>query len=264
MRGNMTGSSQGTVRHPKGPPLVSAERRFGAWLVTVLDSSVGAKVVVALGGIGLALFAIFHMLGNLKIFQGRDALNAYAHFLKHDLGALLWLARAGLLGIFLLHGVLALRLKWRTASARPQPYAYPARTPDRLAARTMALTGVLIGLFILLHLAHFTLGWVHAAEQNGQPIHYLDLKDAQGRHDVYAMVVAGFRTTWIAAIYLLAQVALFVHLIHGIPSTFQTLGLQSRRTLSAVRRLGMLVAAIILIGNCGIVIAVWGGWVSAS
>jgi succinate dehydrogenase / fumarate reductase cytochrome b subunit len=257
----MIGGSQGTVRHPKGPPLSAAERSLGAWLVAILDSSVGAKVVVALGGIGLAVFAVFHMLGNLKIFQGREAINAYAHFLKHDLGALLWIARAGLLGIFLLHVVLALRLKWRTASARPQPYAYPARNQDRLAARTMALTGILIGLFILLHLAHFTFGWVHKAEQNGQVVHYLDLKDSQGRHDVYTMVVTGFRTSWIAGIYLLAQAALFLHLIHGIPSTFQTLGLQSRRTLRAIRALGLLVAGVILIGNCWIVAAVWGGWV---
>jgi len=258
----MTGASQGTVRHPKGPPLTMTEGRLGAWLVAILDSSVGAKVVVALGGIGLALFAVFHMLGNLKIFQGPDAINAYAHFLKHDLGALLWLARAGLLGIFLLHVVLAVRLKLRTMSARPQPYVYPARSHSHLAARTMALTGILIGLFILLHLAHFTFGWVHRAEMNGQTVHYLDLKDAQGRHDVYTMVVAGFRTSWIAGIYLLAQAALFLHLIHGIPSTFQTLGLQSRRTLRTIRVLGVLVAGVILIGNCWIVTAVWSGWVT--
>lgn len=255
-------ATSATVRHPKGVASPSAEQGGLAWLISLLDSSVGAKVVVALGGVGLALFALFHMIGNLKIFQGPEALNAYAHFLKHDLGVLLWLARGGLLGIFLLHVVLALRLKWRTASARPQRYSYPNRVHARVAARSMAATGIVVGLFILFHLAHFTFGWVHAAERNGQVIPYLELTDAQGRHDVYAMVVAGFRTSWIAILYLLAQVALFVHLIHGIPSAFQTLGLQNRRSAAAIRGLCVLTASAILLGNVLIVLAVWSGWVA--
>lgn len=260
----MATASAGKVRHPKGRAIIPTEQSGLTWLTAFLDSSVGAKVVVALGGIGLALFAIFHMLGNLKIFQGPDALNTYAFFLKHDLGALLWLARGGLLGIFLLHVVLALRLKWRTAAARPVGYAYPGHVQARVAARTMALTGIVVGLFILFHLAHFTFGWVHQAEQDGRLISYLDLRDAHGRHDVYTMVLAGFRTTWIAALYLLAQVALFVHLIHGIPSAFQTFGLQSRRTMGIIRGLGWLTAGVILLGNVLIVTAVWLGWVGTS
>ncbi len=251
----------GPVRHPKGKPELASERKLGRVLLEVLDSSVGAKCVVALGGIGLALFAVFHMLGNLKIFQGREAINAYAYFLKHDLGALLWLARGGLLGIFLLHVILALRLRWRTAAARPQPYVYARHVQASVAARTMAATGIVAGLFILFHLAHFTFGWVHTAEVNGQRVNYLELTDAKGRHDVYAMVVAGFRTTWIAALYLIAQVALFVHLVHGIPSAFQSLGQRSRRTLGAIRGLTWLVAGAILAGNVAIVLGVWCGWV---
>jgi succinate dehydrogenase / fumarate reductase cytochrome b subunit len=254
----------GQVRHPKGVVEWPAEQRGLVWLWSVLDSSVGAKVVVALGGVGLAGFAVFHMLGNLKIFQGPDALNSYAHFLKHDLGALLWLARGGLLTIFLLHVVLALRLKRRTAAARPHPYGYPGRVHARVAARTMAATGIITGLFILFHLAHFTFGWVHQVPHNGQWASYLELKDAQGRHDVYAMVIAGFRTTWIAALYLVAQVALCVHLIHGIPSAFQTFGLHNRRSQTAIRGLGILTAGVILIGNVLIVLAVWSGWIPSN
>ena len=94
----------------------------------------------------------------------------------------------------------------------------------------MIWTGIVVGLFTVFHLAHFTFGWVHGAEvEPGKVVNYLDLKDAKGRHDVYSMVVAGFTTPWLAMLYIVAQVALFLHLLHGIQSSFQTLGLKNRR-----------------------------------
>jgi succinate dehydrogenase / fumarate reductase cytochrome b subunit len=255
-------SATETVRHPKGRPATPPQRRAGPFLLAVLDSTVGAKVLVALTGLGLATFAVFHMIGNLKMFDGPDAINAYAYFLKHGLGGLLWVARGGLLAVFVLHLVLALRLKARSRAARPVGYQYPGSVQATVSSRTMIWTGVVVGLFVAYHLAHFTFGWVHGAEtESGKVVNYLDLRDDRGRHDVYRMVVAGFTNPYIAALYVVAQLALFVHLLHGVQSSFQTLGLKNRRFAPAIRALGFLVAFTILAGNLAIVAAVQAGWV---
>ncbi len=251
--------SNSTVLHPKEKKpgtLAGAQSFVGA----LLDSSVGAKIVIALSGLGLVGFTVFHMIGNLKLFSGPDAINGYAHFLKHDLGALIWIARAGLLTIFLLHLTLAIRLKMRALDARPVPYAYPGSVQATAASRTMILSGIVVGLFVLFHLAHYTFAWVHGVEVSpGYTKNYLELEDSKGRHDVYSMVVAGFRTPWLCVLYIVAQVVLFVHLLHGIQSSFQTLGLKNNRFAPAIRVLGFSVAAIILVGNLTIVIGVWAG-----
>jgi succinate dehydrogenase / fumarate reductase cytochrome b subunit len=240
------------VRHPKGPPETDTPAT-GSAAAALLDSSVGAKVLVALTGLGLVTFVVFHMIGNLKVFDGRDSLNAYAHFLKHGLGALLWIARGGLLAIFVLHIALAVRLKLRSRAARPVPYHYARSVQATAASRTMIWTGIVIGLFVVYHLAHFTFGWLHGVN--------LDALDDKGRADVYAMVIAGFRNPVIVTLYVAAQLALFVHLVHGVQSSLQTLGLKNRRTRGAIWWLGFLVALTVLVGNLAIVFGVLSGWV---
>lgn len=262
-------SATGTVRHPKGPAEPPTGPDAGAFLRAALDSSVGAKVVVGLTGVGLVLFVIVHMIGNLKLFQGPDAINGYAYFLKHDIGALLWFARAGLLFIFVLHIALAVRLKLRAVAARPVPYAVKHSTQPGIASRTMIWTGVVVGLFTLFHLAHYTFGWVNGTEvydpATGGYVrkNYLDLTDPKGRHDVYEMMVAGFSNGYIVALYLAAQVFLSVHLRHGVPSVFQTLGLKNARFRGPIDILGLVVALLVLVGNCAIVLAVQFGWVQS-
>ena len=254
-----------TVRHPKGPPVDKSDRAAVPFLWAFFDSSVGAKVTVALTGLGLVTFVIFHMIGNLKVFSGPDAINAYAHFLKHDLGLLLGIARAGLLAIFVLHLALAIRLTARSRAARPVDYAYPGSVQATATSRTMIWSGVVVGLFVVFHLAHFTFAWVHGVEVQNPATgqwewkNYLELTDAKGRHDVYSMMVAGFTTPWLSVLYIVAQFALFFHLLHGVQSSFQTLGLKNGRFRHAIRLLGFTTAAVILIGNLAIVIGVWAG-----
>src|SRR5205823_3999644 len=195
------------------------------------------------------------------VFDGPDAINGYAYFLKHGLGAILWIFRAGLLAIFVLHIALAVRLKLRSRAARPVPYQFPGNVQATVSSRTMIWTGIVVGLFTLFHLAHFTFGWVHGAEvEPGKVVNYLDLRDAKGRHDVYSMVVAGFTTPWLAMLYVVAQLALFIHLTHGVQSSFQTLGLKNRRSAGAIKLLGLAVAVTILVGNLAIVFGVWVGY----
>lgn len=248
--------------NPKGPRLLPAGSGAGAWLDAYLMSSVGQKMLVALTGLGLASFVIAHLIGNLKMFAGPDSINEYAYFLKHKTGVLIWVARAGLLGIFALHLCVALRLKWKAAAARPIGYAVRRTAQASPASTTMIWTGIVVGLFIVFHLAHYTFALVHtvpAADGRGGGVNYLELKDANGHHDVYRMVIAGFSDPLLAGIYLVSQVVLFVHLSHGLQSSLQTLGLVGRRFTPAVQMLGYAAAGAILIGNCSLVLAVWAG-----
>jgi succinate dehydrogenase / fumarate reductase cytochrome b subunit len=253
--------------NPKGPRLNSPTGNPVAWVMDYLGSTVGQKILVAITGGSLVVFVFFHMVGNLKMFAGPESINKYAYFLKHDLGVLIWVARAGLLGGFLLHVLVAVWLKGRAAAARPVGYAYAASAQATPQSRTMLQTGLVIGLFVIFHLGHYTFGVVHDVRSpDGKgATNYLDLTypmpDGKVVHNVYAMVVSGFTTPWISAIYLVCQVVLFVHLSHGIQSAFQTLGLVNRRFVKVARLLGYLVAGTILVGNCAIVVAVWGGWV---
>jgi succinate dehydrogenase / fumarate reductase, cytochrome b subunit len=249
-----------TVRNPKGPAGDPADGGAKPFVSALVNSSVGAKVLVALTGLSLVTFLVFHLIGNLKVFSGQDAINAYAHFLKHDLGALIWVARGGLLALFVLHLALALRLKARARAARPVAYAYPNSVQATPESRTMLMTGLVILLFVLFHLAHYTFAWVHVAQmKNGTEVPYLELTDAKGRHDVYSMMVAGFTTPWLCVFYIVTQLLLFVHLRHGIQSAFQTLGLKNKRFRAAISFLGLAVSGAILIGNLFIVCGVWAG-----
>ncbi|MBY0512884.1 MAG: succinate dehydrogenase cytochrome b subunit [Gemmataceae bacterium] len=253
----------GPVRHPKGPAEAPTGPGAGEFLRAVLDSTVGGKVLVALTGLGLVGFVVAHLIGNLKLFEGPEAINHYAYVLKHDFGLLLWFARGGLLAIFLLHLFLAIRLKRRSAAARPVGYAHPASVQAGVASRTMLWTGLVILLFVVFHLAHYTFGVVTVAQTPNGPVNYLELRDPHDprQHNVYEMTVAGFRNPAVAAFYLACQVVLFLHLRHGIPSTFQTLGLKNARFRGAIDTLGLVVALFVLIGNCSIVAAVLLGYV---
>lgn len=269
--------------NPKGPRVYPPGQSPAAWASTYLTSTVGQKLLVGLTGILLVGFLVFHMAGNLKMFSGPEAMNEYAHFLKHALGVWLWVARGGLLLLFLAHLVLAVRLRLQAKAARPVGYRVMRSAQATLQAKTMLWTGVVILLFTAYHLLHYTFGLVHPAAVNAPPddyltqrvneqlaarnlaagsaVNYLDLRDDDGRHDVYAMVLAGFRTPYISAIYLVSQLLLFVHLSHGIQASLQTLGLVGKRFTPLAKLAGWATAGVIFAGNVAIVAAVWAGYV---
>jgi succinate dehydrogenase / fumarate reductase, cytochrome b subunit len=236
------------------------------WLKPFVTISVGMKATTAVTGILLTGFVIGHLVGNLKVlplFGGRDAINAYARFLK-DLGPLLWIARGGLLLALVLHVYLALTLALRAKAARPVAYHHPGTIQASTSSVTMPWTGLVILLFLLFHLAHYTFGMVgttRAMTDTGSVVQapYLSLVDDQGRHDVYAMVVAGFSNPYLSLFYIACMIVLYVHLSHGIGSVFQTLGLNTPRTQPFVTYLSRGLALALAGGNIAIVVAVWAG-----
>lgn len=229
------------------------------WITRLVNSSIGGKYLVAITGLLLTGFVVFHMLGNLQIFLGRDAFNHYAQSIK-ALGPLLWLARGGLLAFFILHIVLALRLKKRSADARPVPYKFERTIQASVASRYMVLTGITILFFVLFHIAHFTLGWVDRVRVTdmGETINYLDLKDpvwkdpldsTRTRHDTYRMFIDGFRNPPVVGFYIICQLLLGMHLIHGVNSSFQSLGINSRKFNACLHGIGYAITAAVVTGN---------------
>ena len=220
------------------------------WLKSTLNSSIGMKWTMALSGLLLFLFVVVHLLGNLQLYAGPDKINDYAEGLRH-LGPLLWMARIGLLVLFGAHVVSAIRLTQLNRSARPVPYAVVSPQVSGYAARSMLMGGLIVLGFLGYHLAHFTFGLTHPEQ--------FALHDAQGRHDVYGMVVLAFRQPLVAIFYILAMVPLAMHLSHGVSSAFQTLGASSPKYNTLLRALGPTVGAIVFIGNVSIPLAVLAG-----
>lgn len=215
------------------------------------ESSVGTKILVAFTGLGLILFLIAHLLGNLQIFFGREALNAYAKALK-SLPEVLWGMRIGLLSVFAAHIALALKLAARNRAARPQGYQHEATVQATFSSRTMVVSGCLILAYLLYHLAHFTLGWAHPA--------YAAKPDAEGHADVYTMVVLSFQNPWISAAYFAAMTVLYFHLKQAAAAFPQSLGLSDERRLKFFRRAGDAVALVIYLGYISIPAAALAGW----
>jgi succinate dehydrogenase / fumarate reductase cytochrome b subunit len=186
------------------------------WLKRTLSSSIGAKFVMAITGLALIGFLVAHLSGNLLVYAGPEAFNAYAAKLK-SLGPLLWVMRIGLLAIAVTHVVFAIRLTRANRLARPIPYVAKATIQASYASRTMPMTGLIVLFFIGYHLAHFTLHLVDPS--------YADLHDSLGQHDAYRMLVLGFQNPVACALYVAGMLAIGTHLSHGMSSMFQSLGI---------------------------------------
>lgn len=218
-----------------------------SWFVSYVRSSIGAKQIMAVTGLGLLLFAIVHMVGHLGMFAGRDAYNTYAHTLQ-SLGALKWAARGGLLAIFIIHVASAIALARANSAARPQKYAVYRTRKTSIFARSMTMTGLVILAFIIYHLAHFTFGWVQPAS-----FHTLD---AQGRYDAYSMFVIGFQNVGILISYLVAVTLLSFHLTHGASSWLQSFGWRHPKYDAVLTRLGPVLGLALSVGYAAPPIAV--------
>ncbi len=213
-------------------------------------STVGKKVTMAVSGIVLFLWVIAHMIGNLKVFQGSEHLNAYAAGLRtvggpfFGPGQVLWLLRLVLLACVAVHVIAALQLWLLARAARPVAYHDAPHLELSYASRTLRWGGVIIFLYVWYHLMHFTWGTVHPDFIVG---------------DVYHNLVVGFRSWPVAGVYVLAVGALAFHLYHGVWSALQTLGLNHPR-YNGYRRLAAGVVAVgLFVGFVSVPVAVLAG-----
>ena len=211
------------------------------WLVQFYRSTIGKKIIMAVTGLIGIGFVIGHMAGNLQAFVGRDKLNAYGALLHGPLGELLWLVRLVLIVAIVLHVLMAYQLTMRARAARPVAYKQRAAQVSTWASRTMRWGGVLLLLFIILHILHFTTGQV-------DPAGWADRLDAAGRRDVYGNLVASFRIWWVAGFYVLAMIFLGLHLYHGAWSSVRTLGYAKPSPDPLHRRIALVVAVVVWLG----------------
>ena len=237
-------------------PVVNGPVRHAAtWPLELYRSAVGKKWVMALTGVVLLLFVFGHMIGNLKLYLGAEELDHYGEFLREILVPLvprtvtLWIVRIGLIAAFALHIHAAYSLTLMNRRARPDDYAGGRDyvTAD-FASRTMRWTGVIVGVYILFHLADLTWGAANPSFVRGDP---------------YNNLVASFDRPVVALVYVVANVLLGIHIFHGAWSMFQSLGLNNPRFNQWRRRFAQAFAAVIVVGNVSFPIAVTVGAIEA-
>ena len=211
------------------------------WLVRFYRSTIGKKIIMAVTGLIGIGFVIAHMAGNLQAFVGRDKLNAYGALLHGPMAELLWIVRLVLIVAVVLHVLMAYQLTMRARAARPVDYRQRSPQVSTWASRTMRWGGVLLLLFIVLHILHFTTGQI-------DPAGSYEGVDAAGRHDVYGNLVSSFRIWWVTGFYVLAMIFLGLHLYHGAWSSMRTLGYAKPSPHPLHRRIAMVVAVVIWLG----------------
>lgn len=226
-------------------------------VANLFKSSLGKKYIMAISGAALFLFVVGHLLGNLQIFLGPEAINRYGRFLQTN-KEILWLVRIGLLGMVALHIWSAVKLSAENKDARPIGYAdNPVPVAASYASRTMLMSGLIIAAFVLYHLLHYT---VQVRSLNFTGKDFLALHDAEGRHDVFRMVVIGFSQLLVSGFYILAMGLLCLHLSHGVSATFQSLGLKNEVCGPLIDRFARVAAWVIFLGYISIPIAVLLGY----
>lgn len=180
---------------------------------------------MALTGLVLVGFVFVHMAGNLQVLLGQESINAYAHALQSLPAPILWGSRLFLLICVVIHALTAYQLVRENRAARPLANEVEVTKRAGWSSLRMGLTGSLLLAFIVFHLLHFTIRTIFPE--------YNDLKTTVGSadgseiHDVYTMIIAGFRVDAISAFYVFCMFLLCRHLAHGVSSMFQTLGLRS-------------------------------------
>lgn len=257
MAQTIEGGEPGTASDPRAranAPVQPRRGRKAPWPIEFYRSAVGKKWVMAVSGVILLGFVLAHMIGNLKLYLSKQEIDLYGEALRDMPGhllprtVLLWTIRIVLIAAFVLHIHAAYALTRMNRRARSVGYQAPRDyVAADFASRTMRWTGVIVLAFVLFHLADLTWGAANTS-------HFV-------RGDPYNNLVYSFRRPVVAAFYVIANLALGVHIYHGAWSLFQSLGVNNPRINKARRAFAQGFAAIVVLGNLSFPIAVQAHWV---
>ena len=250
-----TTSALGSKRSPV-TATATRTRRKRPFLLDLYSTAVGKKYVMAISGIAMMGFVLFHMIGNLKMYMGATALNHYAEFLKELLypiapkGVVLWILRGGLITMLFLHLHAAWSLTRLNRFARAVKYQGPRDYQvAKFASRTMRWTGIIVLSYLIWHILDLTLGVVNTTGTNGEFV----------KGEVYQNVLNSLNRPVVAAFYVIANILLGIHLFHGAWSIFQSLGWNNPRFNNWRRGFATAFATIVVVGNVSFPIAVIAG-----
>jgi succinate dehydrogenase / fumarate reductase cytochrome b subunit len=205
------------------------------------QATIGKKAVMAATGVVLFGFIIGHLVGNLQVFLGKEALNAYGEFLHHSTHGLIWVARIAILASVIAHIVASIQLTKLKMDARPVSYVKTDYSHSSYASRTMMWSGPIIAAFVIFHLMDLTWGNANPGFVEGK---------------VYENLILSFSRWPVALAYIVAVSMLSVHLYHGIYSMFQSLGASHPKYTPGLQRFAKLAAFLIWAGYVSIPVAV--------
>lgn len=225
-------------------------------VTNIFSSSLGKKYIMAVSGLILVLFVVAHLLGNLQIFLGPESINRYGHFLQSNI-EILWPARIFLLLMIGLHIWSAIKLSIENKAARPVPYANWNPTVATYASRTMLMSGIIVFVFIVYHLLHYT-ALVQSINMTGR--NFASFEDSQGRHDIFKMMVVGFKQPVVSGFYVIGVGLLCLHLSHGLSAMFQSLGWKNKAYTPCLEKGAKVVAWLIFLGYISIPVAILFGY----
>lgn len=236
-----------------------------SWFVKTVSSSIGRKVIMALTGLLLIGFLIEHLVSNFMLFfnDGGLAYNEYAHFMAHNL--VIRILEVGLFALFIFHIVDGIMIVRKNQKARPVGYAH-GHTHNKvsMASKIMGPLGIIILIFLVLHLANFFAKAKILAVEPG----IIDwMKDANGNYvtdaegnkirDLTAVVYQEFKMPVYSLFYILCMIPLGFHLYHGFQSAFQTLGIKHKKYTPTIEFLGLALSILIPLGFASIPLVIW-------
>ncbi len=213
--------------------------------IKALKSQVGRKMLTGITGIGLIIFTIFHLIGNLKIFGDASAFNEYTHFLE-GLGWILYTLEIGLAVAFLLHAYIGVSIWWNRRKNRPEGYdKYQGKQPNLdnkqdhndWASRSMIFTGIVLLVFLVIHLKTFKFGDTSPITINGEQMRNLK-----------ALVIEKFQNPWYTFGYTFVMILLGVHLKHGFWSAFTSLSMKRKKYSAVIYTVGIIFAVLLAVG----------------
>ena len=214
-----------------------------SWLISFFRSSIGRKLIMSLTGIFLITFLIVHLIGNLLLLNndGGEAFNTYAYFMTNN--PLIKTVSYGLYFFILLHSVQGILLTVYNKRAKGSKYAVNTYENSSWASKNMALLGILIFAFLMLHMGDF---WWKMKQNELDMVSYAGFDHAV--KDLYTRVSIAFKELWIVFAYLIGLLALFFHLWHGFDSAFQTLGIRHKKYTPLISAVGKAYSILVPVG----------------